>query len=278
MLVADKVWYVTGGASGLGAATVAELVKQGGHVVCMDLDEELGEKLAKTFQTTVIFHKTDVRSEEHVVGAMRAADKAFKGKKTGGVIACAGVGMVGKTVNTDGTPASLEVFQTLVDINLVGTYNVARLIAAKIVSEYPPPGKPENLDAMDAVPDEIPGAVNEDRGVIILTASVAGAEGQIGQGAYAASKGGVLGLALPMARDLARYGIRVMVIAPGLFSTAMGNSTPPKAKAAILHSTEYPPRLGRAEEFAHLSLAIIGNPMLNGSVIRIDGATRNGKL
>ncbi|KAL8292815.1 hypothetical protein RQP46_000509 [Phenoliferia psychrophenolica] len=259
--IEHNVFYVTGGASGLGLATVHELVKRGAYVAVLDMDEELGERIEMELKELVIFIRCDVRSEEDVIGAIATVDKKWGTRAVGGVVHCGGVGMAGKTVGNDGEPFSLDVFREVIDINLVGSFNIARLIAARIIKSTPavPSYKNQGAPAVDA-----------DRGVIILVSS--------GQAAYASSKAGVVGLALPMARDLARYGIRVVAIAPSLFGTAMGASMSDKVREGLLKSTVFPTRMGLPEEFAHLSVAILENQMLNGSVIRLDGASRMAKM
>ena len=193
--------------------------------------------------------EVDVTSEDDVVSAIAACDKAWPAVRVGGCVNCGGVGMAGKTINADGEPFDLSTFQRVIDINLVGTFNVSRLTAARLVRDDPKPIKKAD-------------ASTPERGVIINTASAAALEGQAGQSSYAASKGGVLSLALPMARDLAWYGIRVMTLAPALFSTPMMESLPERAKAQILRSSEFPVRFGHPDEFAHAVAAIIENPML----------------
>ncbi|ORY88170.1 hypothetical protein BCR35DRAFT_277220 [Leucosporidium creatinivorum] len=269
MKVKHNVFFVTGGGSGLGLATVHELVKLGAYVAVLDFDEEAGEKVAKLLQACVIFCKCDVRSEEDVKKAIKAVDTKWKGKKIGGVVHCGGVGMAGKTVGNDGKPFPLDVFTETLNINLVGSFNVARLVAAHIIATSPPLRSYKTPDSPE---------VTEDRGVIIFTSSVSASEGQMGQTAYASSKAGVEGLVLPMARDLARYGIRVVAIAPSIFSTAMGASTPPKVREGLLRTTLFPARFGDPHEFAQLAVAVVENSMLNGSTIRLDGGSRMSKM
>ncbi|KAI5479699.1 hypothetical protein MNV49_002958 [Pseudohyphozyma bogoriensis] len=272
MLVQHHVFYVTGGASGLGLATVRAIVKEGGYVAVLDMDVEGGEKIEMELKELVKFVRCDVRSEDDVAAAIKSIDKVWGDRKVGGVVHCGGVGMVGKTDQTLGAnnePFSLDTFRETIDINLVGSFNVARLVAQRIASSFPPPKSHRHPDSPD---------VTDDRGVIILTSSVSYEEGQMGQAAYASSKAGVAGLVLPMARDLARHGIRVVAIAPSIFETAMGAHTSPKVKASLLATSLFPARMGHADEFAHLAMAVIGNQMLNGSVLRLDGGSRMAKM
>ena len=248
MQIQNSVFIITGGASGLGAATARMIVDNGGKVVLADVQVEAGEKLATELGGR--FVKCDVTSE--------ADGKAVVDAATGmgtlrGLINCAGVAPAVKTVGKDG-PHPLEVFQRVVSINLVGTFNMARLAA----------------DAMS----KTEGNEYGERGVIINTASVAAYDGQIGQAAYGASKAGVVGLTLPMARDLSRNGIRVMTIAPGIFETPMLLGMPQEVQDALGRMVPFPPRLGKPVEYAHLARSIIENPMLNGETIRLDGAIR----
>ena len=252
MEIQGKAFMVTGGASGLGEATARLLAASGGNVVVMDLNEEKGEALAEELGAQGRFAKTDVTDPEQVQGAIDVAKEAFGG--IDGVVNCAGVGSAAKTVSRRGA-YPLDLFQLVVNINLIGTFNVIRLAAAAMADvEAPQPA--------------------EDRGVIVNTASVAAFDGQIGQAAYSASKGGVVGMTLPIARDLARYGIRVVTIAPGIFDTPMLAALPEVAKASLGAQVPFPPRLGTSEEFASLVKHIVENPMLNGETIRLDGAIR----
>jgi NAD(P)-dependent dehydrogenase (short-subunit alcohol dehydrogenase family) len=251
MNIKDCKALVTGGASGLGEACIRNLVKGGAKAVILDLDEARGAKLASELGNSVIFVKTDVTSEESVQSAIQQAINAFGGINV--VINCAGIGDPGKMLSKKG-PMPLATFNRMVQINLVGTFNVARLAVAQMVNNKP----------------------NEDgeKGVVINTASVAAFDGQIGQPAYAASKAGVVGMTLPMARECAEYGIRVMTIAPGLFNTPMLDILPEAARDALGKMVPFPPRLGKPDEYAGLAMHIIENPMLNGEVIRLDGAIR----
>lgn len=261
MNLQNSTAIVTGGASGLGEATVRMLTANGANVVVLDLNEERGQALAQELGTTVRFHKTDVTSETDVQVAVNLAVDTFGGLNI--AVNCAGVVEARKTLGkVDGVYGAhaLAVFQQVIAINLIGTFNVVRLAAL----------------AMEANP---PGAVapfEGERGVIINTASVAAYDGQMGQAAYAASKGGIVSMTLPIARDLARSGIRVMTIAPGLFGTPMMLSLPPEAQASLGQQVPFPSRLGRPAEYAMLVKSILENPMLNGEVIRLDGAIRMG--
>jgi len=248
MQIQDNVFIVTGGASGLGAATARMLVAQGGKVVLADVQADAGQALAA--ELNVVFVKCDVSSEADGQAVVAAATALGTLR---GLINCAGVAPAMKTVGKDG-PHPLELFQRTVNINLIGTFNMARLAA----------------DAMSktAVTD------SGERGVIINTASVAAFDGQIGQAAYAASKAAVAGMTLPMARDLSRNAIRVMTIAPGIFETPMLMGMPEEVRTALGAMVPFPPRLGKPGEYAQLALAIIENTMLNGETIRLDGAIR----
>lgn len=248
MQIQDNVFIVTGGASGLGAATARMLVAQGGKVVLADVQAEAGQALAA--ELNAVFVKCDVTSEADGQAVVAAATALGTLR---GLINCAGVAPAMKTVGKDG-PHPLELFQRTVNINLIGTFNMARLAA----------------DAMSktAVTD------SGERGVIINTASVAAFDGQIGQAAYAASKAAVAGMTLPMARDLSRNAIRVMTIAPGIFETPMLMGMPEEVRTALGAMVPFPPRLGKPDEYAQLAQAIIENTMLNGETIRLDGAIR----
>jgi NAD(P)-dependent dehydrogenase (short-subunit alcohol dehydrogenase family) len=248
MQIQNGVFIVTGGASGLGAASARMLVENGGKVVIADVQVDAGEKLAAELGGRFI--KCDVTSEADGKAAVEAAVAMGSVR---GLINCAGVAPAVKTVGKDG-PHPLEVFQRVVNINLVGTFNMARLAA----------------DAMG----KTDAGESGERGVIINTASVAAYDGQIGQAAYGASKAGVVGLTLPMARDLSRSGIRVMTIAPGIFETPMLLGMPQDVQDALGKMVPFPPRLGKAAEYAHLVKAIIENVMMNGETIRLDGAIR----
>jgi NAD(P)-dependent dehydrogenase (short-subunit alcohol dehydrogenase family) len=246
----DKVALVTGGASGLGAATVRLLSERGARVVIVDKSRERGEALASELGSGVLFIEADVTSEAALGAAVDAA------KDLGGLhmaIGCAGIGTAGRVVGKQG-PFPLDLFQLTVNVNLVGMFNMLRLAAAAMI-EGAPDGEGE-------------------RGVIVTTASIAAFDGQIGQVAYSASKAGVAGMTLPVARELSRWGIRVVTIAPGIFDTPMLAGLPQEARQALEATVPFPPRLGRPSEFAKMALAIVENPMLNGETIRLDGALR----
>ncbi|MEV6703924.1 3-hydroxyacyl-CoA dehydrogenase [Streptomyces sp. NPDC051453] len=238
---------VTGGASGLGRATAERLVANGARVVIFDLATSDGEAVAKEIGAT--FVPGDVTSEADVTAAVDAATALAPLRIT---VNCAGIGGAGRTVGKEG-PYDLDKFRKVVEVNLIGTFNVIRLAAQAM-------GANEPLDG--------------DRGVIINTASVAAFDGQIGQCSYSASKGGIVGMTLPIARDLARTNIRVMTIAPGLFETPLLGRLPQDAREALGAQVPHPARLGRPVEYAQLAEAIITNPMLNGETIRLDGSIR----
>ncbi len=241
---------VSGGASGLGEATVRRLHAGGAHVVIADVNPEKGEALAA--ELGIPFVQCDVREEDQVQAAVDKAAEVEGGLRI--AVSCAGTGIPIKVASSKG-PHPLEAFKVLVDINLVGTFNVMRLAAFKMLSENTPDGEGE-------------------RGVLINTASVAAFDGQIGQIAYSATKGGVVGMTLPAARDLADKGIRVCTIAPGLFDTPLLAGLPEDARASLGKQVPFPSRLGRPAEYADLAAHIVENVMLNGETIRLDGAIR----
>ena len=247
----NKVAIVTGGASGLGEACVRRFALAGAKIGILDVDEEKGNRLAAELGVQAIYCRTDVTSEKSVQAAIDRTLEEFGGIQV--VINCAGVGIPAKVLGKSG-PMALEHFTRVVQINLVGTLNVIRLAAAKIVTNTP------NADG--------------EKGVVINTASAAAFDGQIGQAAYSASKAGVVGMTLPIAREFADYGIRVMTIAPGLFKTPMLESLPEKVQTALGQMVPFPKRLGKPSEFARLAADIVNNPMLNGETIRLDGAIR----
>jgi len=249
MQIKDQVFIITGGASGLGAATARMIVDNGGKVVLADVQVDAGEKLAAELGAAK-FVKCDVTSEADGLAVVAAATAMGTLR---GLVNCAGVAPAIKTVGKDG-PHPLESFARTININLVGTFNMCRLAADAM-------GKTEAAEWGE-------------RGVIINTASVAAFDGQIGQAAYGASKAGVAGLTLPMARDLSRSGIRVMTIAPGIFETPMLLGMPQEVQDALGKMVPFPPRLGKPFEYASLAKAIIENTMLNGETIRLDGAIR----
>ena len=252
MQIRDNVFVVTGGASGLGAGTVRMLVQEGGRAVVADVNAEAGEALAAELgAANARFVRTDVTDEASGQAAIAAAVDGFGGLH--GLVNCAGIVHGEKVVGREG-PHALATFARAVNINLVGSFNLTRLAAS-------------------AMANGTPNAEGE-RGVIVFTASVAAFDGQIGQAAYAASKAGLVGMTLPIARELARSGIRVMTIAPGIFHTPMMASLSADVQEALGRMVPFPPRLGRADEFASLVREIMRNPMLNGEVIRLDGALR----
>jgi NAD(P)-dependent dehydrogenase (short-subunit alcohol dehydrogenase family) len=251
MQIQDHVFLVTGGSSGLGAACVRTLAGAGGKVVIADLNRAGSEGLAAELGARVRFVSTDVTDEASTQNALTTAVQALGGLH--GVINCAGIGIAEKVLGKTG-PHPLAAFAKVVNVNLIGTFNVIRLAAA-VMSQGTPTAAGE-------------------RGVIVNTASVAAFDGQIGQAAYSASKGGVVGMTLPIARELARFGIRVMTIAPGIFDTPMLAGLPEPARLSLGQQVPFPSRLGRPEEYAALVRHIIENEMLNGEVIRLDGALR----
>ncbi len=236
---------VAGGASGLGEASARELAARGARVTIADLNKERGSGLAAEIGGA--FAAADVTDEAQVQAAVDSVD----GLRL--AVSCAGIGWAERTVKKDG-PAALQPFETVVRVNLIGTFNVLRLASAAMAA-----GEPD---------------AEGERGAVVMTASIAAYDGQIGQTAYAASKGGVAGLTLPAARDLARLGIRVCTIAPGLFDTPLLAALPQEAREALGASIPFPPRLGRPDEYAKLACHIAENTMLNGEVLRLDGALR----
>lgn len=249
MQITDKVFLITGGGSGLGAATARLLAKNGAKIVVVDVNEEAGSSVGE--EVSGVFVRADVSSEADVQTAVQTAVERFGGLH--GVVNCAGIGSAARVLGKHG-PFPLEMFQRVIQVNLFGTFNAIRLGAAAIAEMEP----------------------NEDgeRGVIVNTASVAAFEGQIGQAAYSASKGGIVGMTLPIARDLASYGIRVCTIAPGIFDTPLLGKLPDAARTALGQQVPFPQRLGKPDEYALLAKQIILNPMLNGETIRLDGAIR----
>jgi NAD(P)-dependent dehydrogenase (short-subunit alcohol dehydrogenase family) len=251
MRIQGKTFLVTGGASGLGGATVRALSTAGANVVILDLNAATGDALARELGPAVRFARTDVTSEADVQAALALARQAFAGVH--GVVNAAGVATAEKVLGKSG-PHSLELFERTVRVNLVGTFNVIRLAAAAMAAQEP--------------------TDTGERGVIVNTASIAAYDGQIGQAAYAASKGGIVGLTLPIARELARSGIRVVTIAPGIFDTPLLAGLPEAARLSLGQQVPFPSRLGRPDEYAALVRHVLENEMLNGEVIRLDGALR----
>ena len=250
MKIAGSVALVTGGASGLGEATVRQLVSQGGRVVIVDLNADRGEALAAELGDAATFAQADVSNAEEVQAAVEQA--ASMGTLRA-AINCAGIGMGMRTIGKDGTPHDLGVFQKIISVNLVGTFNILRLAASAMANNEPEDGE---------------------RGVVVNTASVAAFDGQIGQVAYSASKGGIVGMTLPAARDLSKAQIRVVTIAPGTFDTPLLGMLPEEIRTALAATIPHPSRLGRPQEFGALACHIVENSYLNGEVIRLDGAIR----
>ncbi len=251
MDIQGSVAIVTGGASGLGAATVRAFVANGGKAVILDMVEETANQLVSELGGAAVFAKADVTNEAEVRAAIEAAKTNFGGLNV--CVNCAGIAVAGKTVGKTGA-YPLDQFSKVIGVNLIGTFNVARLAAETMVNNEP----------------------NDkgERGVIINTASIAAWEGQIGQVAYAASKGGVVGMTLPMARDLSKNGVRVVTIAPGIMGTPMLAGLPQNVQDSLGAQVPFPSRLGLPEEYADLAVTIIRNSYLNGEAIRIDGALR----
>jgi NAD(P)-dependent dehydrogenase (short-subunit alcohol dehydrogenase family) len=247
----DHTFLITGGGSGLGAATAQLFAQSGANVVLVDVNPTTGEQMAQEIGARARFAQADVTDEASVQHVIETAQQAFGGVH--GVVNCAGIGIAQRVLGKSG-PHPLDWFNRVIQVNLVGTFNVIRLASA-VMSENTPDAEGE-------------------RGVIINTASVAAFDGQIGQAAYSASKGGIVGMTLPIARELARVGIRVMTIAPGLFDTPLLAGLPEAARQSLGEQVPFPPRLGRPSEYAQLAKAIVENPMLNGEVIRLDGAIR----
>jgi NAD(P)-dependent dehydrogenase (short-subunit alcohol dehydrogenase family) len=249
MNLSGAVALVTGGASGLGEATSRRLAKAGARVLIVDRDDQKGRAVAEAIGGA--YAKADVTSEAELSAAVAEASKLGALRVA---VGCAGVGWAARTLSKDGTPHALDLFHTVVSINLIGTFNMVRLCAAAMAK----------TDAVDT----------GERGLCVLTASAAAFDGQIGQAAYSASKGGVVGMTLPIARDLSPIGIRVVTIAPGTFDTPMMAMLPDAAKQALAANIPFPRRLGKPEEYAQLVQSIAENPYLNGETIRLDGALR----
>jgi NAD(P)-dependent dehydrogenase (short-subunit alcohol dehydrogenase family) len=250
MQIADRTFLITGGGSGLGAATARHLAQLGARVAIVDINRSVGEAVCAELPAAHFIHAdiTNGAAVEEAVAATRGHFGALHG-----VVNCAGTAVVEKTLSRRGAH-SLESFQRVIQVNLVGSFNVARVAAA-------------------AMADNPPDAEGE-RGVIVFTASIAAYEGQVGQAAYAAAKGGIVSLTLPMARDLSTYGNRVVTIAPGVFDTPLLATLPAPAIDALAQQSPFPKRLGRPAEFAALVAHVFENPMLNGAVIRLDGGLR----
>ena len=251
MNLQKSVALVTGGASGLGAAVVRRFIDGGAKVVIADRDGDKGSALVGELGSSAAFAQTDVTSEADVQAAVDLAISTFGSISVN--VNCAGIGMALRTTSKNGAHP-LDVFETVIRINLIGTFNVIRLCAMYMALNEPNAGG--------------------ERGVIINTASVAAFDGQIGQAAYSASKGGIVGMTLPIARDLSRDGIRVVTIAPGIFDTPLLSALPEPARISLGQQVPFPARLGRPEEYAQLAQHIVENEMLNGETIRLDGAIR----
>ncbi len=253
MQIKDTVAIVTGGASGLGEGAVEHFIAHGGRVAIFDLDAEKGEALAEKHKGKAIFAKVNVSDEASVAASIAATKAAFGTVHV--LVNCAGIpGRIGRIVSKKG-PMPLEDFRKVIDINLIGTFNVARLAAAEMTRNEPL-------------------APYGERGVIINISSLAGIEGQMGQICYAASKAGVIGMMLPMVRDLSQFGVRVLTVAPGLFETPMGAGAPPEVKDMLIATLEFPKRMGQPSEFAALVGHLVENAYMNGEIIRIDAGTR----
>jgi NAD(P)-dependent dehydrogenase (short-subunit alcohol dehydrogenase family) len=253
MQITDRVFLITGGSSGLGAACVRDLAGAGAKVLIADVNCAGGEALAAELGARCAFAHADVTDEASVQRAVDAAVRSLGGLH--GLVNCAGIAVAEKVLGKNG-PHPLAMFTKVVTINLIGTFNTIRLAAAAMSQNQPTAGG--------------------ERGVIVNTASVAAFDGQIGQVAYSASKGGVAAMTLPVARELARFGIRVMTIAPGIFDTPLMAGLPEPARQSLGQQVPFPPRLGRPQEYAALVHHIVENEMLNGEVIRLDGALRMG--
>ncbi len=251
MEINKNTFLISGGGSGLGAATARLLAASGANVVIADINKEKGEALVKEIGANARFVEANVADEASVKNAVGAAVTNFGALH--GAINCAGIGVAEKTVGKEG-PHSLASFKRVIEVNLIGTFNVARLAASQMAQQAP--------------------NASGERGVIVNTASIAAFDGQIGQAAYSASKGGIVGMTLPIARDLARTGIRVVTIAPGLFDTPLLAGLPEEVKQVLGSQVPFPSRLGDPSEYAALAKCIIENEMLNGEVIRLDGALR----
>jgi NAD(P)-dependent dehydrogenase (short-subunit alcohol dehydrogenase family) len=251
MTITNKTFLITGGASGLGLATAQMIVDNGGNAVLLDINAIAGEQAERQLGPNARFVQTDVTDEGSVQNAISVAQNQFGGLH--GAINCAGISPAERVIGKNG-PHSLANFTKTITVNLIGSFNVIRLVSAILQTNEP--------DAMG------------ERGVLISTASVAAFDGQIGQAGYSASKGGIVAMTLPIARELARFGIRVMTIAPGLFETPLMAGIPEETRQSLGQQVPFPPRLGQPHEYAALAKHIIENQMLNGEVIRLDGAIR----
>ena len=250
MKIAGQMALVTGGGSGLGEAVARELAQQGARVAVLDVNADGAARVAGEIDG--IACRCDITDTASVVAALDACEAAFGTPRI--VMNIAGIGTAKRVIGKDGNPAPLEDFERVIRVNLIGTYNVIRLAAARIARLEP--------------------LADNERGVMLCTASVAAYDGQVGQEAYSASKGGLVGMTLPLARDLAQWGVRVATIAPGLFSTPLMQQLPPEVQQSLAASIPFPKRLGQPAEFAALAAHIVTNTHLNGEVIRLDGALR----
>jgi len=251
MQVKDHTFLITGGASGLGEACARRLAGQGARIVVADVNESVGSAIVGELGPNAAFALTDVTSETSGRKAIQAAVDRFGGLH--GLINCAGILGASRILSREG-PHSLDLFSRVIQVNLIGSFNMLRLAAEAMAAN--------------------PGKEDGERGVVINTSSVSAFEGQIGQAAYTASKGGVAALTLPAARELARIGVRVVAIAPGVFETPMMHAAPDAVRDSLAAQIPFPPRLGRPDEFAQLAVHVIENVMLNGCVLRLDGALR----
>lgn len=255
MKVAGSTFLITGGSSGLGKATARYLVERDANVVIADIDAEAGEGLASALKENALFCQADITCSSSLEAVLRDLENHYG--NIHGLVNCAGILVAERVLKKDGKLFELDQFRQCLEVNLVGTFNAIRMVSRAMSIN------PVNAD--------------EERGVIINTASIAAYEGQIGQVAYAASKAGIIGMTLPLARELGRFGIRVMAIAPGVFDTPLFSSTTEKVRQALEQQIPFPKRLGNPAEFSALVHHIIENPMLNGEVIRLDGALRMGE-
>ncbi|EDY86017.1 3-hydroxyacyl-CoA dehydrogenase [gamma proteobacterium HTCC5015] len=253
MQIKNSTTLITGGASGLGHATAQALVERGGRVLIIDLNQEQGQAAAQALGDAALFVQADVTDEAQIQSAIDQAVEQFG--RLDVCVNCAGIGSANKTVDREGAPHPLDGFEKVIQINLIGSFNVGRLAAAAMAKNAP-------IDA------------DGQRGLIVNTASVAAFDGQLGQAAYSASKGGIVGMTLPMARDLASLGIRCNTIAPGIFSTPLMNGMPDKVKEPLVAMTQFPKRLGHPEEYARMVVTLIENDFMNGETLRLDGAIR----
>ncbi|KAL2017466.1 hypothetical protein VTK56DRAFT_2062 [Thermocarpiscus australiensis] len=257
MKISGRTYVVSGGASGLGRACVRDICKTGGNAVILDMNEELGSHLVSELGPSTKFFRCDVTDTDNIAAAVQATVDWVKqtGKPLGGIIPAAGVGFPGLILDKQLRPVSMDAVDLVLNINLRGTLDLVRQFLPHLAATEPhgPDGE---------------------RGVVVMVASAAAFEGQMGQVAYAASKGAVAAMALPMARDLSRFGIRVVAVAPSMFESAMTAALPDKVRKGLQRAMEFPARAGRPEEFALLVRQVIENVMLNGVVIRLDGATR----